>query len=184
MDGGRYPEVVTEPAPFDAMRPGHGAVRLVRSATVALICTTTAAGAHVLGGGVVPTSAVTILFIAAAFITWLVSSRRGAAGQMVGLLVLCQVYAHLGFSMGSMHMSVSMLAMHAVATAISALGLARGESFVWRVANRLGLRTRRPSVELSAMPSQAVLMAVMAPRSLIDIRLTYSRSLRGPPIGI
>ena len=85
MDGGRYPEVVTEPAPFDAMRPGHGAVRLVRSATVALICTTTAAGAHVLGGGVVPTSAVTILFIAAAFITWLVALRRASMMRPAGI---------------------------------------------------------------------------------------------------
>ena len=181
--GRRYPEVVPGPAAFDVMRPGAGSVRLIRSLTIALVCTANAACAHLFAGGIVPASAVVVLFGGATSVAWLLSSRRVTTGQMVGLLVLCQVWVHLGCSMGSMNMSPSMLATHAAATALSAVMLARGEAFVWRIAERLGLRLRPYVLRVAPVPSVVITRPVATVRSLQDVRLAHSRSLRGPPYG-
>lgn len=165
------------------MRPGVGSVRLVRSLAIALLCTATAAFAHLSAGGIVPGSAVVILFLGATSVAWLVSSRRVTTGQMVGLLVLCQICVHLGCSMGSMNMSASMVATHISATAVSALMLSRGEAFVWQVAERLGLRLRPHVLRFVPVPSRVELVPVTVARSRHDVRLAYSRVLRGPPFG-
>ncbi len=165
------------------MRPATGSVRLVRSFTIAALCAATAASAHIVAGGEVPVSAVMVLFVGASAVAWLVASRRVTSGQIVGLLLLCQVVVHLTCSMGSMAMSLTMLAMHAVATAVSALVLARGERFVWRVAERLGLRARPHLPGFLAVPSRTELVPIAVVRSLQDLRLAHSRTLRGPPFG-
>lgn len=165
------------------MRPAVGPLRLVRSLAIALLCTATAAFAHLSAGGIVPGSAVAILFLGATAVAWGVSARRVTTGQLVGLLVLCQIIVHLTCSMGSMDMSGSMLATHVAATALSALALARGEAFVWRVAERLGLRLRPHLVLFELVPARAELVPVTTTRSRHDVRLTYSRALRGPPHG-
>ncbi len=166
------------------MRPGDGVIRLVRSAAVALVCTVTAAFAHLSAGGVIPASAVTILFVAAWVVAWLVSGRRVAAGQLVGLLVLCQIGVHLVCSMESMQMSATMLGTHAAATALSALVLARGEAFVWRVAEQLGLRLRPHLLRFVPVPARVEVAPVAVTRSRLDVRLAYSRALRGPPVSV
>ncbi|GAA3532643.1 hypothetical protein GCM10022234_31980 [Aeromicrobium panaciterrae] len=165
------------------MRPGHGVIRLARSAAVALVCSVTAAVAHLSAGGEIPASSFTILFAGASVVAWLASVRRVTPGQLVGLLLLCQVCVHLGCSMGSMEMSVAMLATHVVATAASAAIMTRGESFVWTVAERLGLRLLPGPAVVEAVPGAAVPMPVSLPRSLKDVRLVHSRVLRGPPYG-
>lgn len=169
---------------FAVVRPGGGVIRLVRSAAVALVCTATAASAHVSAGGEIPSSAVTILFFVAVAVAWMLSGRRVTPGQFVGLLVLCQIGVHVACSMGSMNMSVSMLATHATATAISALLLARGEAFVWRIAERLALRLRPHIRSFVPVPTRVALVPVTDARSLLDVRLTYSRALRGPPVSL
>lgn len=155
----------------------------MRSLAIALLCTATAAFAHLSAGGIVPGSAVVTLFFGAAAIAWIVSARRVTTGQMVGLLVLCQIVVHLTCSMGSMDMSGSMLATHAAATALSALALAHGEAFVWRVAERLGLRLRPHLLRFVPVPSRVELVPVTVARSRHDVRLAYSRAMRGPPYG-
>ncbi len=102
---------------------------------------------------------------------------------MVGLLVLCQICVHLGCSMGSMNMSALMVATHIFATAASALVLSRGEAFVWRVAERLGLRLRPHILGFVPVPLRVELVSVTVTRSRHDVRLAYSRVLRGPPFG-
>lgn len=170
-------------AAYYAMRPAAGSVRLARSLAIALLCTATAAFAHLWAGGIVPIGAVAALFAGASVVAWLLSSRRVTPGQLVGLLVLCQIVVHLTCSMGSMDMPASMLMTHGVATALSGLVLARGESFVWRVAERLGLRRRPHHIQFAPVPLRVELVPVTVTRSLHDVRLAYSRVLRGPPYG-
>jgi hypothetical protein len=170
---------------FDvALRPAAGSVRLVRSTAAALACVATAAVGHASAGGTIGASAVVATAAGAATIAWLLAARRLTPGQLVGLLILCQVCVHLGCSAGDMQMSATMLAAHALATAASALLLARGEAFVWQLAERLGLRVDPHRFEVAAIPSWRPLPAVVAPRSLQDVRLAHSRVERGPPNGL
>ncbi len=150
---------------------------------MALVCSVTAAVAHLLAGGEIPASSFTLLFAGASLVAWLVAARRVTPGQLVGLLLLCQVCVHLGCSMGSMEMSLAMLATHAAATVLSAAILTRGESFVWTVAERLGLRLLPSPVVAAAVPRAAIAMPSPLPRSRKDVRLVHSRVLRGPPYG-
>ena len=167
----------------DALRPAGPAVRLVRSTAAALACVATAAVGHASAGGTLGSSAVIAAFGGAAAIAWLLSARRVTPGQLTGLLILCQVCVHLGCSTGEMRMSSSMLIAHAAATAVSALLLARGEAFVWELAERLGLRVTALDLELAPLPSWRPLPPVVATRSLHDVRLAHSRAERGPPNG-
>ncbi|KRC63826.1 hypothetical protein ASE12_03025 [Aeromicrobium sp. Root236] len=170
---------------FDvALRPAAGPVRLVRSTAAALACVAAAAAGHLTAGGTIGTAAVLTTFAGATAIAWLLSARRITPGQLLGLLVLCQVWVHLGCSTGEMHMSASMVAAHALATGVSALVLARGEAFVWQLAERLGLRVTPNGLRVAAIPSWRPLAPVVATRSLHDVRLAHSRAERGPPSGI
>jgi hypothetical protein len=149
-----------------------------------LACVATAAVGHASAGGTIGSTAVIAAFGGAAAIAWLLSARRVTPGQLTGLLILCQVCVHLGCSTGEMRMSSSMLIAHAAATAISALLLARGEAFVWQLAERLGLRATAMDLELAPIPSLRPVPLVPTTRSLRDIRLTHSRVERGPPSGL
>ncbi len=169
---------------FDvALRPAAGPIRLVRSAAAALACVAVAATGHATAGGTLGAVAVLATFVGAAAVAWLLSARRVTPGQIVGLLILCQVCVHLGGSTDEMRMSAAMIAAHVAATAISALALARGEAFVWQLAERLGLRVHAHGLDVAAIPTWRPLAPVVAPRSLHDVRLAYSRAERGPPSG-
>ena len=169
---------------FDvALRPAAGSVRLVRSTAAALACVATAAIGHASAGGTIAASAVLVTFAGAAAIAWLLSARRVTPGQLVGLLILCQVIVHLGCSTGEMRMSGAMVAGHVAATVVSALALARGEAFVWQLAERLGLRVMPQHLHVASVPSWRPLSPVVATRSLHDVRLAHSRAERGPPSG-
>lgn len=157
-------------------------MRLVRSVSAALVCTITAALGHVVGGGVIPTETALIVFLGAALITWLLSVHRVTGGQLVGLLVLCQVFVHFGSSMSSMNMSALMVAMHVVATVISATLLTRGEALAWQLAERLGVRALPALVRIHAIPAARPAAPAHRRRRLINVILAYSRVERGPPI--
>jgi hypothetical protein len=81
-----------------------------------------------------------------------------------------------------MSMGPAMLFGHLAATAVSAIVLARGERFVWMLAEALGMRA------LPVVHGTTLAIARRAPlpthsyRSLRDVCLTYSQTLRGPPI--
>ena len=179
----RYAEGVPGTAFDVALRPAAGPVRLVRSTAAALACVAAAATGHALAGGTIGAAALLATFGGAAAVAWLLSARRVTPGQLVGLLILCQVCVHLGCSTGEMRMSASMIAGHVAATAISALALARGEAFVWQLAERLGLRVTPLELRIAAVPSWRTLPPVIATRSLQDVRLAHSRVERGPPSG-
>jgi hypothetical protein len=129
--------------------------------------------------------AVMAVFAGSAAVAWLLSARRLTATQLLGLLVLCQVVVHLGAAEGDMTMGASMVAAHVVATAVSVLALARGEAFVWTLAERLALRVApllHANRELPVVAAGPVSTA--APRSRRDVRLAHSRWLRGPPVSL
>jgi hypothetical protein len=168
---------------FDALRPAGVPARLVRSTAAALACVVAAAAGHFAAGGTLGGAAVLTTFAGAAAVAWPLSARRVTPGQLVGLLVLCQVCVHLGCANREMRMTVPMLAAHVIATAVSALALARGEAFVWHLAERLGLRVAPNHLEVAPIPSWRPLTPVIATRSLHDVRLAHSRVERGPPSG-
>lgn len=169
---------------FDvALRPAAGPVRLVRSTAAALACVAAAAAGHLTAGGTIGTAAVLTTFAGASVVAWLLSARRVTPGQLLGLLVLCQVWVHLGCSTGEMRMSAPMVAAHVLATAVSAVALARGEAFVWQLAERLGLRVAPHGLRAAAIPSWRPAAPVVVARSLQDVRLAHSRAERGPPSG-
>ena len=158
-------------------------MRALRSTAAALVCVVAAAIGHHSAGGALPPGAVVSVFAGSALVAWSLSARRLTARQLLGLLVLCQVVVHLGAADGEMTMGATMLAAHLMATAVSVLVLARGEAFVWGLAERLGLRVApllHVVVELPILTNGAVPTA--APRSRRDVRLAHSRWLRGPPV--
>lgn len=166
-----------------AFRPGGHPVRMVRSLAAALACVAVAALGHNSAGGHLAAPAILAVFAGGAAITWLLSARRLLPAQIVGLLVLCQVGVHLCASDAGMTMNFAMVASHLAATVVSALLLARGEKFVWLLADRLGIRVA-PMVTLAcAVPTARPLLPVVAPRSRHDVMLAHSRALRGPPSG-
>ncbi|MBC7632340.1 hypothetical protein [Aeromicrobium sp.] len=164
-------------------RVAAGPVRVARSVAAALVCTATATSGHMAGGGTVSGPALVAMFIGATAVAWLLSARRVTSGQLVGLLMLCQVVLHLGCSTTDMSMSVSMLLMHLTATAASAALLARGETLVWAVARRLGLTASPLWVQADGVAVCCLPSPLLVTRTLRDTRLTYVRVERGPPNG-
>jgi hypothetical protein len=148
-----------------------------------MACVAAAATGHASAGGTLSGAAVLTTFAGAAAVAWLLSARRVTPGQLLGLLILCQVCVHLGCATGEMRMTVPMVAAHVIATAASAVALARGEAFVWQLAERLGIRVAPNRLEVAPIPSWRPLTPVIATRSLHDVRLAHSRAERGPPSG-
>ena len=147
------------------------------------MCVVAAAVGHHSAGGALPATAVMSVFAGSAGIAWLLSSRRLTPTQLLGLLVLCQVAVHLGASDGEMTMGAAMMTAHVAATAVSVLVLARGEAFVWNLAEHLALRVvplLQVVRELPVLTDGPVPTA--APCSRHDVRLAHSRWLRGPPV--
>ncbi|MET0931089.1 MAG: hypothetical protein ABWX74_16330 [Aeromicrobium sp.] len=175
---------MTTPDRAGALRPLDRSVRVLRSLAAALVCVTAAAVGHRSAGGALPAEAVLAVFAGSATVAWLLSARRVTATQLLGLLALCQICVHLGASPDDMVMGTGMLVAHVAATAASLAALSGGEALVWHLAERLGLRLAPRLHAAVVIPSLRPLLAVVAPRSLRDVRLAHSRSLRGPPVGL
>jgi hypothetical protein len=167
-----------------ALRPLGRPVRIARCVAAALVCVLAAAVGHVAAGGPLPALGAAAVFAGATPVAWLLSSRRVTPGQLTGLLILCQVCVHLAAPHGDMSMGPGMVLGHALATVVSAAVLARGERFVWTLAERLGLGLAPLLRTVVAILSVRPPLAVVAPRSLRDVRLAHSRSLRGPPVSL
>lgn len=174
---------MTATDPAYALRPLDGSVRLLRSLAAALVCVAAAAAGHLAAGGPLPAVAVLAVLAGASGVAWLLSVRRITPGQLVGLLVLCQVGVHLGAMGQHATMGAGMIGAHVLATAVSALVLARGEQFVWQLADRLGLVPVALRIVALATPVERPPVVAPAVRSLRDVRLVHSRVLRGPPVG-
>lgn len=167
----------------DVMHPAGHALRFVRSLAVALVCVTAAALGHLTADGALPASSVLVVFVGSAAVAWLLSVRRVTPGQLLGLLLLCQAGVHLASLSAEMSMGPGMIAGHVAATAASALILARGERFVWQLAERLGLRLAPLLRAVAPFTGPRPASPVCSYRTVRDVFLTYSRSLRGPPVG-
>lgn len=173
-------EAVTAVDRASIPRADAPAVRLVRSIGAALVCVATAAAGHWLAGGTLPAATVLAVFAGSSAVVWFLSVRRITPGQLVGLLALCQAGVHLT---GSSHeMTSGMVLGHVAATAVSAAVLARGERFVWQLAERLGLRLA-PQLRIgSSLVAARLATPIVTAGTRRDVRLTHSRALRGPPV--
>lgn len=145
---------------------------------------TTAALGHLVAGGTMHAPTAAAAFAGSATVAWLLSARRVTPGQLLGLLVLCQIATHLAASFdGGMVMGPSMIAAHLVATGASLVALSHGEAFVWRLAEHLGLRLSpllRGSAVMPPVARQRVRPVVPSARR--EVLLAHSRWLRGPPV--
>ena len=158
-------------------------MRHLRAMAAALACVTTALGAHSAAGGQTGLGTVVVAFVLSGAVAWGLAGARLTRAQFMGLLVLCQVGVHLA-SMASSQMphsmGPSMWLAHGAATAVSLALLARGESFVWAVAQHLALKplTILRTVHVPAM--RRLLVSTAAPTSgpRVEARLT---PVRGPP---
>ncbi len=160
-------------------------MRALVASTVALAL---ALAGHKLGGGEGAALGVTTATFGAVFtLSWILGTRRVTAGQIVGFLLLAQMAVHLGCVFGATMapLDAAMVGGHVVATGLTALILARGERFLWSVAERLGLRadtilTKR----LSRLPSCIARRMLTSddPRSPACV-FAGGNGLRGPPVG-
>ncbi len=156
---------------------------MVRSVAAAVVCVLVAAIGHTAAAGSLAPSAVVVVFAGSCGVAWMLSARRVTTGQVVGLLVLCQVGVHLAAPHGDMSMGPSMLLGHALATVASAAALARGERFAWALAERLGLRAA-PLLRPAVVPvRQRPALPVVGLHVRHDVTLTHSLWSRGPPVG-
>ncbi|MFC0625676.1 hypothetical protein [Kribbella deserti] len=183
--------------------PGAGALRSVRAAAVAVVTVGIAAGSHVLGGGAPPHPlALLILSVLAAVPVHLLSGRRLGFGLLLVLLGGGQfVVHHLLMAMATMqpgghphemppmvHPAApvptegpTMLIAHVVATLLTGLLLAHGESLLWALWSLL-----RP---LLVVPGGFVAVSRPKPLPIATIRrplrvTAFARPdrPRGPPL--
>lgn len=172
---------------FDALEARLWPIRLLRVSAASIIALTLALAGHTLGGG--ETSSPVVILIVLGVVSaaaWLLSTRRLTTGQIVGLLLIAQIAVHLGCLVGTTTSSLSaaMVAGHLVATAVTAVVLSRGESFLWIMAERLGLRVipLLTAVTLPVCNPGRATTSYDEPRPPTFV-FAGGIGLRGPPIG-
>ncbi|MCL3819163.1 hypothetical protein [Aeromicrobium wangtongii] len=172
------------PDRLEAARPDGRPLRVARSLAAALVCVTAAALGHRFAGGPMPAGAVAAVLAGSGGVAWLLSARRVTPGQLLGLLVLCQVGVHLAGGSGEMTMGPGMIAGHLAATGVSVAVLAYGERFVWEMGRRLVRRVLPTRGRVVRAPHLRPVRAVVAPTSPHELWLACVRSRRGPPVGL
>jgi hypothetical protein len=187
--------------------PTRGAARLARATAFGVATLALAAGAHVAGGGGLPSMTMLALLaipvtVAAMALTarrcgpvLLLSSMAGAQFLLHETLttLTAQVPGDLSgqmsaasAAMGGHAMahaegwSVSMTAAHVVASVVTALLLSRGEQALWQLVSRLLPALPGQPLLLGCRPLQtAVLVSV---RTLAPSLVSGGLGLRGPPV--
>jgi hypothetical protein len=186
--------------------PTRGATRLARAAAFGVAVLTIAAGAHVAGGGALPSMTVlALLAIPVAMAAVALTSRRCGLALLLGSMAAAQVLLHetlaalappvpsdmsdqmsAASAMGGHAMaqadgrSITMTAAHVVATAVTALLLARGEQALWQLVSRL----------LPALPGEPIAVGHERPQTpalasvpaLAPSLVSGGVGLRGPPV--
>lgn len=153
-------------------------MRLVRAGFIAAVVTLAAGGAHLLAGGQLPQTAALGVFVAVGCIAFPLTRTRLTSGQLVGFLVLAQGATHAAGDM--MASTMSMLAAHVAATALSFVALRHGEDALRTLWAWLSLRTLRlrPVVLLDVLTAATSRKHVApASRPAFDVTTPW----RGPP---
>jgi hypothetical protein len=135
-------------AGLDSLDPTRGAVRVLRAVVVGAAAVGVSLLGHLAGQAVVP-SGVTLAasIVAAALVTWALSSRQWTAASLTGLLLAAQSVLHTVFTLGAGesggHQLEPMIGGHLAATLVVVVVLTRGESLLWAVVESLSLRVWR-----------------------------------------
>jgi len=172
----------SQPADF----PTHGALRVLRGSLVGAGVVAVAVASHLAGGGTLPSPQTLVgLGVAAAGFAWWYSGRRWAGSRLIAVLLALQGLLHLVFPAPDVHGhhggGVWMLVGHLVASVITVRMLSAGESWLWDVADALGLHVVGVLRVASApVPPEAVV--TRAGTSLrVALHLRSTRWRRGPP---
>ena len=172
----------------DALSAVVWPVRLLRVLAASTIAVALALGSHKVGGGHIASgSFIGVLFALVTAITWFLSSRRLTPTQIVGLLLLTQIAVHLSCVFGAQMVSwgTGMVAGHLLGTALTATILARGEQFLWALAERLGLRVIPLLNHDRLLPSPHGIGELPAYEERRPPAFVFAGGLglRGPPVG-
>ncbi len=119
-----------------------------------------ATSAHVLAGGEVPPAAVVLVAGGSTLVTRLVGARGLTSSQLLGLLVLGQVAAHLLATPSGSH-DTRMLGAHALATLVSLLALRHAEDLWWRATDTVLGLVRVPGLVVSPRRRTRVVLGVL-----------------------
>lgn len=159
-------------------------MRAARSVAAALVCVAVAAAGHTLAGGSVSAPVLAGVFVGASGLTWCLAARRVTASQCIGLLLLVQAVVHVScaWSSDEMSMGPGMIAAHVAATALSATVMARGETFLWLLAERIGLRALPLLLARTGIVGWPVRSPVAHGHARHDATLVHTHGERGPPV--
>ena len=170
--------------------PVRGALRALRGCLLATTSAALATLGHVIAGGSVPDTALTVL-LTVLIATVAVSFADKRRGPLVILATLgtAQLATHLLLSALTLHDhgavtdTPAMFAAHAAATLATALLLGGAESAIFGMAAALGavLPRRSPQPPVFA-PQLAVIPAGPGLFSSLDVLLRRTRARRGPPL--
>jgi hypothetical protein len=188
--------------------PTRGATRLARAAAFGVVVLTIAAGAHVAGGGALPSMTVlALLAIPVTVAAFALTSRRCGLALLLGSMAAAQVLLHQTLAalaapvpgdmsdqmsaasasaMGGHAMaqadgrSFTMTAAHVLATVVTAWLLARGEQALWQLVSRL----------LPVLPGEPIVVGHGCPQTPVHASVHASApslvsggvGLRGPPV--
>lgn len=170
------------------LTPTRGALRVVRGGVLAVTSATLAVVAHVLAGGAVPDSVVTVLpAVGVAAIGIAMAGRRHSIGGVLAVLGGAQLVSHVLLSVETMNMAgmngLAMLGAHAIAVSCTTVLLVKADAAVFAVAAALArflpsVVTPPPVPEAPARPRPSMALRV---RPTV-VLLCRGNSRRGPPV--
>jgi hypothetical protein len=179
---------------------------LARAASFGVATLALAAGAHVAGGGGLPSMTIlAILAVPVSMAAMALTARRCEPVLLLGSMAGAQVVLHetlmaltaqlpvdmtgqmspasamAGHAMAQVGgWSVTMTAAHVVATAVTALLLARGEQALWQLVSRLLPALPSAPVVVGCRPLQTP--ALLSVPALAPSMASSGLGLRGPPV--
>ena len=173
------------------LAPSRGVLRVVRGSVLAITSATLAVLAHVIGGGMPPSTGLTLLLTvgAAAAGVALADRQRGGIAILAALgtshlaihllLTLCTP----DMDMGSPINAQAMLGAHLVAIALAAVLLTRAERAIYALAGLLAMLLPRWIVVLFAAPEPppAPAPTIEPAEKAMRVLLRRACSRRGPP---
>ena len=174
------------------LAPSRGALRVIRGSVLAVISAALAVLAHVLGGGMPPSTGLTLLVTlgTAAGGVALADRQRGGFAILAALgashlaihlvLTLCTP----DMDMGSPFNPQAMFGAHVTAIVLAALLLTRAERAIYGLAEQLAMLLPRWVVVLFVAPQAPPARPRVAPpvEKAIRVLLRRACSRRGPPV--